>query len=159
MGVDPVIHDGRLFVTSAQEYRQSAQFTITGDTLKQDWSTNRVAGYTGSAVLVDDHVYLVDAKGILKCVEWHTGLEKWVQRGFDERGTLIAADKLLLVQTGASDELAIVAAEPSGFRELRRTKVFGDVSETYTAPVLANGRIYCRSYAGEVVCLQLAKRE
>ena len=159
MGVDPVIHEGRLFLTSAQEYRQSARFTITGNTLKQDWTTNRVAGYTGSAVLIGNHLYLVDSKGILKCVDWNTGQEKWVQRGFEERGTLIAADGILLIQAGASGKLVIVAADPAGYRELRQTTLFGDQPETYTAPVLANGRIYCRSYAGEVVCLQLEPRD
>lgn len=158
MGVDPVIHDGRLFVTSAQEHRQAAWFTITGDSLREDWSTHRVAGYTGSAVLIGGHIYLVDAKGILKCVDWNTGQETWVQRGFDDRGTLIAADGLLLIQTGASGKLVIVAADAAGFRELRQIKVFGDEPETYTSPVLSNARIYCRSYAGEVVCLQLKSR-
>lgn len=159
MGVDPVIHDGKVFLTSAQEYRQSARFTIDGGTLRQDWSTNRVAGYTGCAVLWNGHLYLVDSKGLLKCVDWNTGQESWMQRGFDERGTLIAADGQLLIQTGASGKLVIVAADPSGYRELRQTIVFDDKPETYTAPVLANTRIYCRSYAGEVVCLQLDQRD
>ena len=157
MGVDPIIHDGKLFLTSAQEYRQSARFSIAGNTLRQDWSTNRVAGYTGSAVLLGDHLYLVDSKGILKCIEWNSGKEAWVQRGFDERGTLIAADGQLLIQTGASGKLVIVAADPAEFRELRQTTVFDDKPETYTAPVLANARIYCRSYAGEIVCLKLER--
>ena len=155
MGVDPVIHAGKVFVTSAQEYRQSARFTIAGDTLRQDWSTNRVASYTGSAVLLDGHLYLVDSKGILKCVDWNTGKENWVQRGFDERGTLIAADGKLIIQTGASGQLVIAAGDSTGYRELRQTKVFNDSPETYTAPVLANSRIYCRSYTGEVLCLDL----
>jgi outer membrane protein assembly factor BamB len=144
-----------VFLTSAQEFRQGARFTISAGTLREDWSTNRIAGYTGSAVLLGDHLYLVDAKGILKCVDWSTGEEKWVQRGFDERGTLIASDGALLIQTGASGELVIAAADPAGYRELRRTRVFEKEGETFTAPVLAHGRIYCRSYAGEVVCLQL----
>ena len=115
----------------------------------------RVAGYTGCAVLLDGHVFLVDAKGILKCLDWNTGQERWVERGFDERGTLLAADGKLLIQTGASGKLVIVAADPAGFRELRQMTVFGEQPETFTAPVLANGRIYVRSYAGEVVCLDL----
>lgn len=155
MGVDPVIHDGKVFLTSAQGYRQAARFTIGDKTLRQDWSTTRVAGYTGSAVLLGEHLYLVDSKGILKCVEWNTGKETWVQRGFDERGTLIAADGELLIQTGASGKLVIVAASPTGYHELRQTTVFDDKPETYTAAVLANARIYCRNYAGDVVCLQL----
>jgi hypothetical protein len=100
-------------------------------------------------------LYLVDAKGILKCIDWNAGKEVWGQRGFDERGTLIAADGHLLIQTGASGQLVVAAADPAGYRELRRTTVFYDAAETYTAPVLANSRIYCRSYAGDVVCLNL----
>jgi len=118
-----------------------------------------VASYTGSAVLLDDHLYLVDSKGILKCVDWNTGKESWVQRGFDERGTLIAADGKLIIQTGASGQLAIVAADSTGYRQLRQTKVFHDSPETYTAPVLTNGRIYCRSYTGEVLCLELNREK
>jgi outer membrane protein assembly factor BamB len=158
IGVDPVVHDGHVFLTSAQEYRQASRLTITGDTLREDWSTNRIAGYTGSAVLLGQHLYLVDAKGILKCVDWNTGHEQWVQRGFDERGTLIAADGKLLIQTGGSGQLMVAAADPAGYRELRRTIVFHENPETYTAPVLATGRIYCRSYAGEVVCLKLDRQ-
>lgn len=37
MGVDPVVFDGHVFLTSAQEFRQAARFTIAGDTLRQDW--------------------------------------------------------------------------------------------------------------------------
>lgn len=155
MGVDPVIHEGKIFLTSAQEFRQGSRFSIDRGTLKQDWATNRIAGYTGSAVLLKDHLYLVDAKGILKCIDWNSGQENWAQRGFDERGTLIAADNLLLIQTGSSGKLVIVAAEPEKYRELRQTPVFNENPDTYTAPVLANSRIYCRSYAGEVTCLAI----
>jgi outer membrane protein assembly factor BamB len=157
MGVDPIVHEGRIFVTSAEQYRQSARFTIAGGTLKQDWTTNRVAGYTGCAVLLKAHLYLVDGNGILKCVAWETGDIMWQQRGFDERGTLIAAGDLLLIQTGASGELVAAAADPAGYRELRRTRTFDTAAQTFTAPVLASGRIYCRSYAGELACLDLTR--
>jgi outer membrane protein assembly factor BamB len=70
----------------------------------------------------------------------------------------VAADGKLLVQTSKSGELVVVEATPVGYRELRRAKVFLRDEATFTAPVLANGRVYCRSYAGEVVCLDLRKR-
>jgi outer membrane protein assembly factor BamB len=153
IGVDPVVHDGKLFVTSAQEHRQAARFSIAGHTLKQDWSTNRLASYTSGCVLVAGHLYLVDSRGMLKCIDWETGKERWSQRGFDERGTLIAARDKLLIQTGQSGELVVAAADPSGYHELRRAKVFEGDGATFTAPSLAKHRIYCRSYSGEVVCL------
>jgi outer membrane protein assembly factor BamB len=157
MAVDPVVHGGHVFLTSAQEYRRAARFTIAGDTLREDWSTERLAGYTGAAVLLDEHLFMVDAKGILRCVDWTSGRETWSQRGFDQRGTLIAADGKLLIQTGASGKLIVAAADPAKYRKLREATLFDGKPETYTAPVLANGRIYCRSYEGEVVCLALEK--
>ncbi len=84
MGVDPVVRDGKIFITSAEQYRQAARFTIVGKTLQQDWSTNRIASYTSCAVLLGEFLYLVDSNGILKCVDWETGDVKWNQRGFDD---------------------------------------------------------------------------
>jgi outer membrane protein assembly factor BamB len=123
--------------------------------MKEDWSHNRLAGYTGSCVLLGGALYAVDARGILKCLDWETGEVRWAERGFDERGTLIAAGDQLLVQTGASGELAVVAVDPARFRELRRMKVFEGEPATFTSPVFAEGRVYCRSYAGEVVCVDV----
>jgi outer membrane protein assembly factor BamB len=157
IGVDPVVHGGKLFVTSAQEHRQAARFTIAGMSLRQDWSTNRLASYTSGCVLIEGHLYLVDSRGMLKCIDWETGKERWSQRGFDERGTLIAARDKLLIQTGQSGELVVAAADASKYRELRRAKVFQGESATFTAPSLASDRIYCRSYEGEVVCLDFTQ--
>lgn len=157
MGVDPIVHDGHIFVTSAQQLRLSARLSIAGKTLQQDWSTSRVASYTGAAVLLEDHIFLVDARGLLTCLDWSTGKEKWSQRGFDERGTLIAADGKLILQTGASGKLVVAAADPARYDELRRVNVFDGKPETFTPPVLSGARLYCRSYAGEVVCLHCAQ--
>jgi outer membrane protein assembly factor BamB len=154
--VDLLIDEGHIFITTAEQHRHCARFTIAGATLKEDWTHNRLAGYTGACVLIDQRLYAVDARGILKCLDWATGKELWAHRGFDERGTLMAADGLLLIQSGASGDLVVAKANAESYQELRRFRVFDAASETFTVPVLANGRIYCRSYAGEVVCLDLS---
>lgn len=153
MGVDPIVHDGHVFITSAEQYRRGARFSIIGDTLQEDWSTERVAAYTSAVVLVDDHLYLVDSGGILKCINWETGEVVWNERGFDDRGTLIAVGDKLLVQTGAAGELVLADASSEGYHELQRLRVFEGDAHTFTPPVFANDRVYCRSYNGEVVCL------
>jgi outer membrane protein assembly factor BamB len=153
--VDLLCHDGKVFITTAEQHQRCARFSVRGGKLVEDWSHNKLAGYTGGCVLIGGHIYAVNSRGILKCLDWETGDEKWVQRGFDERGTLIAADGKLLIQTGKSGALVVAAAAPEGYRELRRATVFPENPDTYTAPVLANGRIYCRSYEGEVVCLKV----
>ena len=62
------------------------------------WSDRNLTSYTGNVMLLAGHLYGVDKPGILKGVEWESGEERWAQRGFDEFGTLIAADGILLVQ-------------------------------------------------------------
>jgi outer membrane protein assembly factor BamB len=170
--VDPIVRDGRLFVTTSEQHRRCARFSIdgagrnedarngdapNGNGPTEDWSNEDLACYTGGCVLLEDCLYAVNQRGILKCLDWDTGRVHWQERGYDERGSLIAADDLLLIQTGASGELAVVRATPDGHDELRRIAVFTDNGDTFTAPVLSNGRIYCRSYAGDVVCLDVRK--
>ena len=116
------------------------------------WNNRNLSTYTGNVVLLDGYLYGVDKTGILKCINWRNGEERWAQRGFDEHGTLIAAHGKLIIQWGKTSTLAGVEAAPSEYRELRRMKVFTDSAITFTGPVLANGHLYCRSYAGEIVC-------
>jgi len=97
--------------------------------------------------------------GALKCLDWETGAEKWVQRGFGEFGTLIATrNNLLLVQNSRDGTLTIVAAEPNGYRALHCANLFNSAPGTFTAPVLANGKIYLRSYSGEIICAEVVRK-
>ena len=152
---DLLIHQGRAFVSSAEQHKLCAQFQFAPGPVRELWQNRKLSTYTGNVVLLADHLYGVDKTGILKCLDWQTGTERWAQRGFDEFGTLIAADGKLIIQSGKSGMLTVVDASPVGYRELRKMKVFEDARETFTAPVLANGLLYCRSYAGEIVCLDL----
>jgi outer membrane protein assembly factor BamB len=156
-GADPLVEGGRVFVTSSEQYHRCARFRIDGAKLVQDWSSNKLKSYTGGCVLLGGHVYGVSTPGLLKCLDWETGAEKWAHRGFDNHGTLTAADGKLIVQASRGGDVVVVEATPAAYRELRRARVFKGNPETFTVPVLAHGRLYCRSYAGEVVCLDLRR--
>jgi outer membrane protein assembly factor BamB len=155
---DLVIHEGRAFISTAEQHKLCAQFQFHPRPVTERWNNRKLSTYTGNVVLLDGHLYGIDKTGILKCLAWDTGEERWSQRGFDEFGTLIASDGKLIVQAGKSGTLSIVEATPTAFRELRKMKVFTDEPATFTAPVLAHGRLYCRSYAGEMVCLDLTPK-
>jgi outer membrane protein assembly factor BamB len=155
--VDLLVADGSVFVATAEQYKRCARVDFTAEPPREVWSNSKLSSYTASAVLLDGFLYGVDKAGFLRCLDWKTGEEKWGQRGFGDFGTLIASDGKLLVQTGKTGELVVVTATPDGYRELRRVKVFDTERETFTAPTLAHGRIYCRSYAGEVVCLEVSR--
>jgi hypothetical protein len=49
--------------------------------------------------------------------------------------------------------VAVAEASPAGYKELASDKVF-EGKDTWAPPVLANGRLYCRS-ANDLVCLDV----
>lgn len=151
--VDPVVSGGSLFLTTAEQHGECARFSLVAGKLQRDWANRRLSCYTGSCVLVGGHLFGVTKAGLLKCLDWKTGAEKWAARGFDGHGALTAVNDRLLIQASQSGDLVVAETGPAKYVEVRRASVFTGAAATFTAPVVANGRIYCRSYAGEVVCL------
>jgi outer membrane protein assembly factor BamB len=151
---DPVVRDGKLFVTTAEQHPRGGRFALGPGGVRPEWEGKALACYTAAPVLIGNHLYGVGRPGLLKCVDWTTGREAWAERGFGDFGSVIAADGLLLVQASGSGRLAVAKADPAGYDELRSAPVFTGRADTFTPPALANGRVYCRSYAGEVVCLR-----
>jgi outer membrane protein assembly factor BamB len=88
----------------------------------------------------------------LKCVSWETGDTKWSDPGFGKGALIIADGKIIgLSEKG---ELIVANASPDGFKPIARAQVLG--GKCWTTPVLANGRIYCRNAAGDLVCLDVS---
>jgi hypothetical protein len=52
-------------------------------------------------------------------------------------------------------ELVIAAADPAGFKVLAQAQILG--KKCWSAPVLANGRVYMRTDRGDVACVDLTK--
>jgi outer membrane protein assembly factor BamB len=120
--------------------------------------TNRLLGtFTSTAIEKDGFVYginLCDTKqsgAELKCVEWETGKVRWAEKGFGQGTFLNAGDKLLLLSD--KGELTAARFSPEKFELLRRDQVIGGTC--WTPPILANGRLYVRNSAGELVCLEV----
>jgi hypothetical protein len=83
----------------------------------------------------------------------------WVQELNGVPISLMAADgKLIILE--ADGTLRIAEATPTGYKEISS----GDVLEGerklrqfWTPPVLCNGKIYCRNFAGDLVCIDVSK--
>jgi outer membrane protein assembly factor BamB len=152
---DPVLGDGRMFVSSGYG-KGGALFRLSGEAAPEEiWKTKNLRTQLNAAVLFEGHLYGVDGdttqKATLKCLDFQTGEEKWAEPGFGSGGVIVAGGRLLALS--GIGELMIAPASPAGFKPTARTQVFGP--NAWTAPVLANGFVYCRNGRGELVALPL----
>ena len=152
----PVVHDGTLLLSG--ENAPAVKLHLRDGSPVADWKTDTATQFN-SGVVLDGHLYTFHgiggkAGGELRCLDWRTGATQWAQGGLGV-GSLMAAGGRLVVlsETGV---LAVVAANPKKFEALARSQVVG--KKCWTAPVLANGRIYIRNTPGELLCLDVADK-
>lgn len=117
-------------------------------------------GYVyGSDNTRTDYQYQDHNRSRLKCIELATGEVKWTLKGLGWANVIVAGDlpgqavpgRLLILRE--SGELVLMEVSPSGYKELGRAQVIE--GPCWTVPALAEGRVYCRSNRGEVVCLDV----
>lgn len=152
---DPIPNGDRVFISTG--YGKGAALIKPTDQAEPEviWKNKALATQFSDAVLEDGYLYGLDGDAgdtaTLKCVEYTTGNEKWTYPRVGTGG-VIAADGKLIV-TGSKGELMLFGATPAEPKLLARAQVLG--GKCWTAPVLANGFIYCRNSRGEVVCLDV----
>ena len=117
--------------------------------VEEIWRSERMQNRLATSVLHGNHLYGFH-KTILKCIDANTGTEKWKARGFGE-GTLILAEDHLII-LGDRGKLGLVEATPTAFNEVASAEVLSGLC--WTAPALANGRLYARNEK-EMVCLDM----
>jgi outer membrane protein assembly factor BamB len=149
----PTVRGDRLFVSSGYKDGRAALFDISGAQPRELWRNDEMRTKMSSCVVIGDAAYGVSEKGrSLLCLNLADGSVRWRQKGFGANGTLIAADGKLIV-LGDSGELAIGTPTAAGFNVLSRGKVLD--KRCWVAPVLANGRIYCKNNVGRLVCVDV----
>lgn len=146
---DPIFNGNTVFISSGYNHG-CALLRLEGVRTQVLWQNRDMRNHFNTCVLVGNALYGND-DNTLKCLDLATGRERWRNRGID-KGGLIAADGKLIVLTGRG-ELVLASATPDRYNELARARVLG--GETWTHPVLANGRVYCRNHGGELTCLNL----
>ncbi len=150
---DPVIDGDRVFISTG--YGKGAALLQPGAGPEPEvvWKSKVLRTQINGAILIDGYLYGSDGdsteKAALKCVAIADGSEKWSEPGATF-GALMAADGRLIV-LGDHGELLVAPATPKGFQPTARAQVLG--GKCWTAPVLANGFIYCRNSRGDVVCV------
>jgi outer membrane protein assembly factor BamB len=155
---DPVVNGDRVFISSGDDGGEVLNFA-SGKPVRV-WKNMELATFTGSAVLIDGLLYGHNSAGYkgpnqeLRCVRFDTGEVVWGMKGYGQ-GSLIAAGDRLIALSDAG-ELSVVRASSARAELLARAQVIG--GKTWTAPALANGRLYVRNAKGELICLDLRPR-
>lgn len=139
---------------------------VKGTEVKEVWRDRLLDHYTCCNIIWKDHVFGITHNdtasriGPLYCIEVKTGKIKWQQNKVGGAFTLV--DNKFLTFDGR--ELTLIEASTEGFKELGRSqKLFSQKESAFPysdriAPVLANGRLYCRNQDGYLVCLDVRKK-
>jgi len=154
------VGDGRLFISTGYD-KGCALFRFADGDLTKIYENKNMCNHMGNSVLIGGFLYGFDGTAHrgrpveFTCLDLESGEKRW---HFSELkyGSVIAAgtDLIVLTETG---EMLIGQASPEGFSARARHRVID--GRCWTAPVIANGRIYARNAAGRLVVIPVATTE
>ena len=166
---DPIVSGDEAFFAN---YDYALAIQIAGGKPHEIWRKEKLRGGLATPVLVDGNLFgsdwstsvsdwdwttLLRLDWPFECLDWKTGAVKWEQKM--KVVSLMAADgKLIMLETNGT--LHVAEAAPREYRELSSADVFKGGSKPrlfVTPPVLCGGKIYCRNYAGDLVCIDVSK--
>jgi outer membrane protein assembly factor BamB len=131
------------------------------DKTKEAWQPSlvyknkRMRNHISTSVFLKGCIYGFDDKR-LKCMDFRTGEVLWEQEGFD-KGSVLAFDERLIIY-GANGLLALAAANPKEYVEKASFQFSKQGKSCWSAPVLANGRLYVRDQE-RLVCFDVRNKK
>jgi outer membrane protein assembly factor BamB len=146
---------------------------MTGTGVSEVWSSTDLNSIISTPIFVDGHLYgmhwpvevwvgnydwgeMLRLDWPFRCVNWENGEVMWEQ-SMGSASVTAAGDMLLVLELDGT--LRIVEATPSSFKERSSADVFGGKKKRRvfaSAPVLYDGKIYCRNHSGELVCIDVS---
>ena len=175
----PVVQDDLIFISSAYFRNGSVLLRVAPDdkSVTPVWNGLQLEIHWTRPVLLNGFLYAFSGRnepdGILRCVEFKTGRiawerpEGWPNAGHAKlaegekppdvygRGSMIVADGKLIA-LGEAGLLGFFKPNPEKLEEIARWQVPHLRYPCWTAPVLANKRLYLRD-EDRLVCYDLAK--
>ncbi|HEX7898435.1 MAG TPA: PQQ-binding-like beta-propeller repeat protein [Planctomycetota bacterium] len=148
---DPVLFDGKLFITSGWD-KGCALLKLENQRLSSLWQNTEIRSQIASPVHLDGRLFGIDdntPNGQLKCLDAKTGKPLWSRKG--GFGNLLAAGGKLL----SIDRTGLLVVVDADGKDVAKAQVLGRAAKNWTAPVLCDGLLYCRDGEGLLVCLDL----
>jgi outer membrane protein assembly factor BamB len=148
---DPVVIDSNTFFISSGYNHGCALMKVTGGKTELVWENKNIKNRMNASVLWQGYVYGVGEDGLFTCLDVKTGEKKWSQPGFGQGSLMIADGKLLVLSE--KGKLVCAQTSPEKYTVISEAGIL--TGRCWTVPVLANGRIYARNAAGNLVCLDV----
>jgi outer membrane protein assembly factor BamB len=144
----PIYKDGLVFVTSGYNIGCNA-FKVTESAgkfgVEEAYSGRQVLNHHGGVILVGDHLYELDDKSELRCVDFKTGKIVWQNKSVG-KGAIAYADGHLVVRSeDKKGAIALVEASPAAYKETGRFRLpaFSGMPQ-WPHPVIIGGRLFIR---------------
>jgi outer membrane protein assembly factor BamB len=133
----------KLFISSGYGTGSALfQIKVAGNQVSavEIWKSKGMKNQFSSSILHNGTLYGFD-NGTLKALDAATGEERWKQRGLGHGSLIAAAGKLVVLSDTGT--LALLEATPKEYKQLGAIRVLE--GKCWTAPTLANGRLYLRN--------------
>ena len=150
---------GDSVLVSSAYGKGTALVDVSRRTPKSIWETESFSSQMASLVKVGQYAYGIHGQtggrakyATLCCLDVRKGKIRWEERGFGVGAVILVGETLVILSD--SGELTLTKANPNKFLELARFQVLGG-KDGWTPPSFANGRLYCRSSKGDLVCLAM----
>ena len=146
----PTVVGSEVLFTSEYNHGALCKLRATRAGLAKVWE-QPYPSKVGSPVVADGSIYVPWQK--LRCLDFETGKLRWEGGRFGDDGSCLATGDGRLIVWGRGTLALCESARhsPSAYNELAR---IDNLSSTDCWPhvTLANGRIYCKDRAGQVMC-------
>jgi outer membrane protein assembly factor BamB len=154
---DPVWHDGVLLVSGYWEGSKAIRLDEQGRNPRVVWQGKRLSLLMSTPLCRAGHVYALDKKDGLKCIELATGKVKWEKvyatpKEHNPQAALAWIGERALI-FNARGELILAHLSPEGYRQISKASLIG---RTWANPAFADRSVFARNDR-EIVCVALGK--
>jgi len=150
---DPIILGDKIFISSGYGIG-CALIKIENEKVVELWRNKNMRSKMNGPIFWKDYIYGVDEGGELRCLDIKTGEIAWSEKGFGQGSVTIADDKLIVL--GENGNLVIVDATADGYKIISQAKILSP--RCWSVPVLVDGRLYIRNSGGDLICLDVSKK-
>jgi len=148
---DPIVtEDNKVFVFGGRG-KGAALLTIGED--KPIWEQKALDPLMGTPILYQDHLYgPSQSQKALVCLNASDGSVQWREPMDATQLTLVDGKFIVQCRNG---EVRLAEAAPAGFKSFGKFQAL-EGNECWTPPVVSRGRLFCRSWSGELAAFDLA---